>query len=331
MQNQLSESKSTKKKIIRSVWFWILVGLVVIATLFFIMLPIGIEYGIESYIKDQGADQVTLQDVDFNPITGRMTVTNLSVIIGAQTVLKIPQATFKIEWTPFIRKRFVLERFTISDAQLTVEAFEDGNWQIGGIIIPGKKEPAEPSSWDFSFQEATVKSSKIKFISAQLKSSLEIELAKITKLTSWMPDDSARLEFTGQLNGAQMQLQVDVSPFANDTMAAGQIQLKGLTLTPFARLLEPHLKMFEGRLDADLKFETRQSADSGISHFQKGRLNLQQIRTQIGGADFSNDGLAWDGTVRIDISKSEKALKINADGQLNETNLAMPNLPQLPH
>ena len=160
MQDYSSESTSPEKKILRNIWFWILIGLVFVVVLFFIMLPVGIGYGIERYLKDQGADQVILEDVDFNPITGHITLTNMNVTTGAQTVLKLPKATFKILWTPFIRKRFVLERLTISDMELTVEEFEDGNWRIGGIIIPEKTDPTEPSSWDFSFQEATVISSR---------------------------------------------------------------------------------------------------------------------------------------------------------------------------
>ena len=113
--------------------------MVVIGVLSFIMLPVGIDYGIVRYLKDQGADQVSLEDVDFNPITGRMTLTNLSLIIGAQTLLKIPQAILNIEWRPFMHKRFVLERFEISNAELTVQTLEDGSWQIGGIKLPGKK------------------------------------------------------------------------------------------------------------------------------------------------------------------------------------------------
>ena len=46
---------STKKKILHRVWFWILVGLVVVGTLFFIMLTVGIDYGIEQYLENQGA------------------------------------------------------------------------------------------------------------------------------------------------------------------------------------------------------------------------------------------------------------------------------------
>ncbi len=123
-----------------------------------------------------------------------------------------------------------------------------------------------------------------------------------------MPEGNARLEFTGQLNDGQQQFQVDVSPFGSDfVVAAGQVKLKGLSLAPFAQLWKPHFKSLEGRLDADLNIETRQTSDSGFSHHQKGLLNLSQIRTQIGDSDFSNENLAWDGAVRIDIPKSAES------------------------
>ncbi len=323
MQSRSSKNKSTSKKVTRRVWFWIIIGLVIVVAAFFTMLPVGINYGIERYLKGQGADQATLEDVNFNPLTGRLTLTNLSVKIAAQPVLKISEATLNIEWAPFIRKRFVLKRLTINDTELKVEERADGRWQVGGIMLPDKNETSEPSAWDFSFQAATVNNSKIKFISSQLTSDLKIEHAKISNLTSWMPERSARLEFKGQFNDGRLQLQVDVSPFANEIMAAGQIQLKGLTLIPFAQLLKPYLKTLEGRLDADLNFETRQTSDTGISHHQKGLLNLYQIRTQIEDTDFSNEGLAWDGALRIDIPKSADELKIAANGRLNGSRLTM--------
>ena len=94
MQDQFSESKSTKKKILRRIWFWILIGLVLVGTLFFISLPVGIEYGIEHYLKNQGADEVMLESVKFNPFTRRLTLNGMRVRIDTQTTLKIPEATF---------------------------------------------------------------------------------------------------------------------------------------------------------------------------------------------------------------------------------------------
>ena len=324
MQHPSSENTAAKKKkAFPIVWFWVFIGLMIVTMLFFIMLPVGIEYGIERYLKDQGADQVDLVDVDFNPITGHMTLTNLSVIMGAQTVLKIPQAILNIEWRPFMNKRFVLARFEISDAELTVQAFEDDSWQIGGIKLPGKKETSEPAAWDFGLQQVDVKNSMIKFISPQLSSDLKIEQAKISKLNSWRPERSAHLEFEGQLDGGNLQLQLDVSPFGRDILASGQVKLKGLNLKPFAQLLKPQVNTLEGQLEADLNIETRQTADNGISHKQKGLLKLSQIQIRIEDTEFSNESIAWDGELKVDIPKLGEVLKISTDGKLNGSKLSM--------
>jgi hypothetical protein len=323
MQDQFSESKSIKKKIFRRVWFWILIGLVLVGTLFFISLPVGIDYGIRHYLKDQGADEVTLESVKFNPFTRRLTLKGMHVKIDTQTTLKIPEATFVIEWSPFIQKRFVLESFNISNTELIIKELDDGGWQIGGINLPDQTETSEPSSWNVGLQQVTVTNSNIKFISSQLSSDLTIEQAKLSKLSSWMPENAGRLELEGQLNEGKLELQMDISPFGNDLAAAGRIKLKGLSLAPFAQLLKPHFKSLEGRLDADLNIETRQTPDAGLSHYQKGRLNLHQARTQIEDADFSNQSLAWDGSVRIDIPKSAEKLNITANGRLTGSQLAM--------
>jgi hypothetical protein len=323
MPDKLSESTATKKKIIRSVWLWILMAMVMIGVLSLIMLPAGIDYGIVRYLKDQGADKVALEDVDFNPFTGRMTLKNLSVIIGAQTVLKIPQATLNIEWSPFISKRVVLTGIAINDTELTVQAFEDGSWQIGGIKLLGKKETSETAAWNFGLQQVAVKNSIIKFISPQLSSDLKIEQAQISELNSWLPGESAHLEFQGKVNDGSLQLQLDVSPFGKDILASGQVKLKGLTLMPFAHLLKPQINSLEGLLEADLNIETRQIAGSGLSHRQKGLLKLSQIQTEIADTDFYNESLAWDGAVQVDIPKSGEVFNISTAGKLNGSKLSI--------
>ena len=320
MQDPVSEKQSPKKKLVQRVWFWMLIGLVLLVVLIFSMLPVGMDYGIKSYLKDQGTDQVSLENVDFNPITGRMILENLSVVVGSQTVLSIPEAMLDLEWGPFIRKRFVLKRVTISDTELTVKNLREGRWQVGGINLPDKSKTAEPSTWNFGLHQVTVRNSTVKYISPQLSSDLKIEQATITKLSSWLPEQSARLEFKGQLNDCNLQLQVDVSPFANQIATAGRIQMKGLNLMPFARLLEPHLKSLEGRLDADLKFKTGQTAEEKLKIDIDGKLNGSNLATIIknGNIQIHQDNIDWQG--KIDYAQTAASADLNINGALGVQN-----------
>ena len=139
-----------------------------------------------------------------------------------------------------------------------------------------------------------------------------------------MPENTARLEFEGQLNEGKLQLQMDLSPFGNDVKAAGRIKLKGLSLAPFAQLLAPHLKSLEGRLDADLNIETGQivrhrlqppserSIEPAIRCACRSRIATSPIKA-----------LTGTGLMRIDIPKTAQTLKIAANGRLNGSQLAL--------
>jgi hypothetical protein len=249
-----------------------------------------------------------------------MALRNLSVVFDTQTVVKIPQATLDIEWRPLISKRFVLKSLNIDDAKLTVQALEDKRWRIGAINLPQKKEATEPSTWNFGLQQVNIQNSTIIFISPQLSSDLKIEQVTIKKLSSWLPEQSARLEFKGQLNDGNLQLQADVSPFANRIATAGHIQLKGLTLMPFARLLEPHLKSLEGRLDADLKFDAGQTADEKLKIDADGKLKGSNLSTIIKNANLQiqQDTIDWHG--KIDYTQTAAASDLNLNGALSVQN-----------
>ena len=323
MPDKFSENTSTQKKISRSGWLWILIIMVMIGVLSLIMLPAGIDYGIVRFLKDQGADQVTLEDVDFNPFTGRLSLKNLSIISDAQNVLLIPQVTLDIAWRPFISKRIVLKRLNVSDLQLTVEELKDGRWQIGGIKLPDTDETDGPSAWAFGLDQVSIKNSHIKFISSPLSSDLKIEQATISKLNSWIPGESARLEFTGRLDDTRMQLRLDTSLFGSERRAAGRIKIEGLNLSPLGRLLQPQRKALQGRLDVDLTVKMHQNAGGGFSHHQKGPIKLYQIQSQIADIKLATENLAWDGTIEVDTLESGETLKIAADGRLNGSTLGL--------
>jgi outer membrane protein OmpA-like peptidoglycan-associated protein len=321
MQERASMKKAPKKAFIHRRWFWMLIGLVVCGAVSIILLPVGIDYGIERYLKDQGADQVKLEDVDFNPFTGHTILKNLTIVLSAQMVLSIPEAMLDIEWRPFINKRFVLKRVTISDTEITVKNLETGRWQVGGILLPHKNETAGPSDWNFGLQQVTIENSTIKFISPQLSSDLKIEQATIQKLSSWLPEQSARLELKGQLNEGNLELEVDVTPFANLIITAGHIRLNGLTLMPFARLLEPHFKSLEGRLDADLKFEVNQMAEEKLKVDADGKLNGSKLSTIIKNTNLQiqQNKIDWQG--KIAYIQTAAAKDLNLDGVLGIQNV----------
>ena len=295
---------------------WILFGLALFGTLLLIAMPFGIEYGFKRYLLSQGVEQASVKDVDFNPFTGRLVVKNLIVQAGAEQVLNVFEAGFTLSWSPFFRKRFVLEKVDLINSTITIEELPDGRWQIGGLLPTASEDKSAAPSWGFGLAELQIQNSLVKLRSAQLTTELKIKQAHLTRLRSWRPDQNARLKFDGQLNDGKLQFKGDFSPFGSGTAVEGSVKLSGLTLTPFAQLIAADPNTLQGRLDADVTILGKISAEQKFSYDQKGRVALHQIRTRFGGLTVADEDITWDGTVQVKLPAASDALQIAVAGQL---------------
>ena len=295
---------------------WILFGLALFGTLLLIAMPLGIEYGFKRYLLSQGVEQASVKDVDFNPFTRRLVVKNLIVKKGAEQVLNVFEAGFTLSWSPFFRKRFVLEKVDLINSTITIEELADGRWQIGGLLPTASEDKSTAPSWGFGLAELQIQNSRVKLRSAQLTTELKIEQAHLTRLRSWRPDQNARLEFRGQLNDGKLQFKGDFSPFGSGTAVGGSVKLSGLTLTPFAQLIAADPSTLQGRLDADVTILGKISAEQKFSYDQTGRVVLHQIRTRFGGLTVADEVITWDGTVQVKLPAASDAIQIVVAGQL---------------
>ena len=59
------------------IWVWLPVTLGVLIVIGLILLPFAIRQGAERWLTDQGAEQVRIEDIDFNLFIGRLTLRNL--------------------------------------------------------------------------------------------------------------------------------------------------------------------------------------------------------------------------------------------------------------
>jgi len=294
---------------------WILFGLALFGGLLLVAMPFGIEYGFKRYLLSQGVDQTDLEDVDFNPFTGRLVVKNLSVKVGAEQVLNVSEAGFTFAWSPFFKKRFVVEKVDLINSTITIEELPNGRWRLAGLSPTPSEDKSTASSWGFGLSELQVQNSRVKFNSTQLTSELSIEQARLVRLTSWLPDQKARIELKGQINDGKLQVQGDFSPFSSGTTVDGSVKLNGLTLTPFAQLIGADPSTLKGRLDANVRIQCQYSSEKGLDFNQTGRLSLKQARLPFGDVDLADENLTWDGSVFVNLPSASDLLQITIAGQ----------------
>jgi hypothetical protein len=316
MEGRNSKNNSSFRRIVRHRWIWVIAGLGALVALILISMPFGLDYGIKRYFLANGADQVDLQDVDFNPFTRRLVIKKLIVKAGKEKVLSVSEAGFTLSWTPFFKKRFLLKKVDLNNSTILMEQLPDGRRRIGGLLLTPSGPKSIASSWRFGLAELQIQNSRMKFRSAQLASELKIDQLRLTRLSSWLPDQNASLEFRGQLNDGNLHFQGEFSPFNSGPTVDGSLKLNGLTLTPFARLIAADPSTLQGRLDADVSIQGNFSSAKGLSFDQKGRLALDRARMRFGDVDLADEHFAWNGTVQVKLPAASDGLQIAATGQL---------------
>jgi hypothetical protein len=88
-----------------------IVVLLFLATL--ILLPIGIGYGVKQWILANGGDQVSVEDVDFNPFTATLGLHHLEVHKGGARPLLVPELGLHLSWHPLWYKQIVIDGVSI--------------------------------------------------------------------------------------------------------------------------------------------------------------------------------------------------------------------------
>jgi len=316
MEDRPSRNNRNLKRIVRWRWIWAVGCFGILLALILISIPWGMRYGIERYFLANGADQVKVEDIDFNFFTRRIVVKNMLVYVNNEQALNISEARLFISWTPFFNKRFILQKVELSNATVVIEELPDGRWRMGGLLAaPAEGEPSA-LTWGFGIGELQIRIGLLKLRSPQLASELKIDQARLAHLRSWLPNQNARLEMQGQLNDGKIQFRGDFSPFGPNMVVDGTMKLQGLTLAPFAQLIAPAPNSLQGRLDADVRFQGKYHSNKGFNFEPSGHLSIEQSHLRFADVEIVDENLGWDGELQIKLPNTSGELYISANGQL---------------
>ncbi len=258
----------------RSVQILLLVA-VLLAGLFFGM-PLVIKHFALKWLQDNGGEQVSVDNVEFNPFTGRLQLRGLEVKVDDTTTLAFASAEVNAAWWPLVHKQLELQSLTLRGLTLLVDR-RPPQPRIGGIRLPeSKDEPKAENPWSAGLDTLVLDDVKLRYLDDRLDLTLHLQRLRLDRLAQWTAETATPIEAQGSLNQGAFKLSGEIAPLAKLPRYDLQLELKAVPLAPFAQLAADHAERLAGKLSYDGNLHYEKQSD-GFQLRQSGQLNLDEL------------------------------------------------------
>ncbi|MDG6774541.1 DUF748 domain-containing protein [Thiomicrorhabdus sp. ZW0627] len=268
--------------------------------LLLILLPFGIQLGIQKALEQQGADEVRIKDVDFNLFTGRLSVKNLEIIDQQHTVLSAKQLNLHWQLRAIWQKHFLLKQLQLKHGYIQVTQTDPKSIQIAGIDIPLSSDKSKTESKapfilfgleNLDIEDLTMELNRPNH--AIKKTSYTLDSLTLSHLYMW-DDSPARMILNSYLNQSRIATNFQLHLFSEHPKVVGTLKIDHLNLAKLPYLAEqPDIKA-SGELTTDLTF-TAQLFPRGINFQQQGNILIDDVKAEMAPYQASWDSFNWSG------------------------------------
>jgi len=329
MNTASNNPSSSSPPLYRRRWF---ITLLVLTLLFFVillLLPVGIGYGVKSWMLGQGAEEVQIEDVDFNPFTGTLALRGLQVSANGNRTLELPFLSVVTDWMPLWRRQAYVRTLELQGLRLSVADTEGEGLQIGGIRLAGGPEdepedaPEEGVPWGFGIGRLLISDSEVGYRDPRLETRVSLQRLQLSELISWKPEQAVDLALAGAIDQAPLQIDGQLTPFSANPEFNGKVQLEDLVLGTFSGLAGPQLRQLAGKLSIDSSLQARQQQDGTMQAQQQGKIRLQGLQIASDPLQLDQQQLGWDGKTVLDLAPDANRVTLDLDGRLEQGPLAL--------
>ncbi len=295
----------------------LLAGLLLVSALL-TLLPIAIKHLGISLLKDQGISQIEIADVDLNLFSGEFGLSGVRLSGNGQGRASLSRLYINLSMLALLSKRIEFEQFELSGLELDLDNTITGDWIIAGTLPPPASATAEPepekSPWGIGIRQSKLDAISVHLSSPKLQTDLHIDSLQLSRLASWLPQQTSNYQAQLRIGQAPLQLNGQMQPFKPAPEFNGQIQLQQLPLSLAAAFAETAgINRLNGELNLQSEFSAKLEAGQpqveSQTHISLSKLNLEQGQYQL-----SNQQLDWDGQLNYQAPDNDQDLGLRLNG-----------------
>ena len=301
---------------------WVIsASLLALLLLILISLPYGIQFGLADFLKQHGARQVQIENIDFNPFTGRLLFEQVSAESGSGETLRVEHLELDYGWSDLFSKRARIESIYLQGLAASVDLSDAEMIRVSGLEFPlgGANEPTvetseETTPWGFALDSVALSDCSLKLQQKELLVDLVLERLSLERVVSWQLQQVARLSLSAQVNQAPLSLDLDAVPFDETPHAEGQIELNGFQLGGLQPLLDQAgAPQIEGSLSLSQSFNLELDSEAGLRVQSNGSLDGGELNLAMPQLQTLLQAIEWQGEVAFEQAASGLSLQSKGD------------------
>ncbi|KPJ98723.1 MAG: hypothetical protein AMJ60_07365, partial [Desulfobacterales bacterium SG8_35] len=303
-------------------------ALAVIAVLFLaglITTPYIIDLGLERWIASQGPEIGRIDNIDFNPFSGRLSMDNLLVETRSGRTLTVGHAELEFSWNQLFKKQLYLKELVLRDSFMLIDQLEERGLRVGGLILQelaGTGAKSDTPGWEVGIESFILQNAQIEYNTPELTATYFIDQYTLSGLETWNKQKAVKMAFQGRINESPVQVDAEVIPFDVVKSWKGTIVLEKGPLELISRVRGLQEFAPSGTIDIDLQLDAQRQENGTISINADGNIGLNKVQLRYGDYGLGQEQIAWKGGI-TGSQTAEKGFVLAVDGQLTGKDFAV--------
>ncbi|MEA3466381.1 MAG: DUF748 domain-containing protein [Thermodesulfobacteriota bacterium] len=229
-------------------WWRRVVGLLLVAALVLLALPVGLRWGGEHWLNKQPGMVAHIGDVDLNLFSATLQLNEVELQQHGVTVLAARKVLVAVNWWPLWQRHVHVERIMLEQGQLSITGQDGEPLVIAGFSLPVAAEGASPeltdegssvnqASWGVHTGDIFVNNFQVRYQVANVDLDMMIRQITVAPMLSWLDEDSGAFLVDMTVNGGDLELNGTLQPFSSRANVASELNVTGFKLETLAPLL----------------------------------------------------------------------------------------------
>lgn len=294
-QNRSGQTKTGARGVV-----WILRIAAVLALVLF-LLPHGIRLTLQSWLAERGAVEKRIENVDFNPFTGRLAVFDLAARGAEGDRVSCRRFVLNFDWLPLVKKRLELVELQVRGLEFDARRLDDGTWRLGGLTLPDKPEKPEEedkSEWHWGVGAAHLRDVAVDLHTPEIDERFALGHLRLANIYSWEGLDATPFRLEMSAFGGELLLEGSGRPFSTPVSVEADLQIEGMALETIGPFVETPLS---GVLSLDTKVLAAKGADETdpLEIEVQGDAGIGGLDIEIGDLRLAGRQFDWTGAFRF--------------------------------